>query len=345
MTSPAPDLRARITDPTWFPATFDVAGEAFAMQHLPGEVIAAASFLDQRVIAADAPRQALAWQTAAAAFAPAPRLAWIFHTGFCGSTLLARILQDPPRAMSLREPRALLDLAHAIHHLPEVASHGALAALLGLLARPWQAGGQCLVKPTNHANNLLPHLLRGTTGRAIVLYSSLPEFILSRCSKLPTAERYTRWLAQHLLRSSRLPAALGVAWDHDFHFVEACVLAWHAQMELFADALAADADDRLRSLDFARLRADPDRIAPASADWLGLGGDTAFWQARASAELSRDAKHVERAFDARQRTAERQALRERHRGLLDAALAWSERVIVPLATLPANWKPLLPAHA
>lgn len=343
VSTPWPPQTELAVDPTWFPTSFDIATEEIGFHRLSGDSIAAAAFLDQRTYGTEPPRLRVPWRQLPTAAPSTPPLSWIFHTGFCGSTLLARILQKPPRVMVLREPRVLLDLAHARHRIADAAATGGLTAALSLLARPWVAGGTCLVKPTNQTNNLLPQLLQASNGRAILLYSSLPEFILSRCSKLPAAERFVRWLAQHLLRQSRLADALSVPWNHEFHFIEACVLAWHAQIEIFAAALAVDAADRLRSLDFATLLAAPDRIVPACARWLGLGQDDGFWQARATAEMRRNAKHVDRDFDAGARARERSALRDRHRGLLDAAMNWNEHVVAPVASMPANWKPLLAA--
>lgn len=271
-----------------------------------------------------------------------PDAAFIFHTAFCGSTLLARTLQDPPRITSLREPQILLDIAHAAHAGSPHASMPELDIALSLLARPWAKGGRCLIKPTNQANNLLAGILRVGAGRAILLHSSLREFILSCCKKLPAAETFVRWMAQHFLRGSRLGSALGVAWNQPFHFVEACVLAWHAQIELFAEALAADSSDRLRSLDFAELLADPARMVPACARWLDLGAEDSFWTARAAVEFNRNAKHVDRTWNAERRAAERTMLLQRFGGLLEAALDWSHAVVEPVARQPANWKALRP---
>lgn len=342
MHSTPPDSLDR--DPSWFPAQFDPASDAIGFRRMTVDAIAAASFLARRAVTLDdailrAPRRELEID------ACAPQAAFLFHTAFCGSTLLARTLQDPPRIVSLREPQILLDIAHAAGQAAPGAMDEALRTALGLLARPWTDDGRCLIKPTNQANSLLPAILRLSGGRAILLYSSLPEFILSCCKKLPAAETFVLWMARHFLRGSRLQDALGVRWDQPFHFVEACVLAWHAQIELFADALVADAADRLRSLDFATLLADPPAAVPASARWLGLGADDDFWKARAAVEFSRNAKHVERSYDAARRAEEREALLQRYRGLVEAALAWSRGAIEPVARKPANWKPLLPDRA
>lgn len=148
-------------------------------------------------------------------------------------------------------------------------------------------------------------------------------------------------MAQHLLRGSRLQRALGVRWDHPFHFVEACVLAWHVQLERFHDVLEADTCDRLRTLDFAALLADPTSATKACAHWLELGATQAHWSARVDMEMRHDAKHGERHIEAAQRSAQRQTVRDRFRDVLDAALVWSRDTVEPLAQLPTDWKPLL----
>jgi hypothetical protein len=248
--------------------------------------------------------------------------------------------------MSLREPHALMHLAHAAPGRDHMGIDGPLKAVMQLLARPWTDGGICLVKPTNHVNNLLPAMLRATRGKCLLLYSSLPEFILSCVKKLPGSQKYALWTAQHLLRGSALQNALDVPWDHPFHFVESCVLAWYAQMEIFADALAADSGDRLRTLDLPTLLAAPAQVVPACASWLGLGGDESVWQARAASEFQRHSKHVDRPYNATTRAAERATLSREHSALIDVAVAWAGEVIAPVARTPVMWKPLMdPARA
>ena len=327
------------SDPALFPVDFDVQRGEVGLLPLSSEVVAKASFLDQRGIGDCSHALRKPWQ-ALRTDDERPRLAWLFHTAFCGSTLLSRALQAPPEAVSLREPQALLRFAHAAASVGADAIEPPLHVVVQLLARPWTAGGRVLAKPTNQVNNLLPSLLRLTRGTSILLHSSLPEFITSCCKKLPEAEQFVLWSARHLLRGSRLRQALGVPWDHPFHFVEACVLAWQAQMELYADALANDRDDRLRSLDFAALLAEPPTTVAAAARWLTLGKDDAFWQARAGVEFHRNAKHVERAYDPARRAEERAGLAARYGPLIEAALAWNAEVVAPIASVPSNWKAL-----
>lgn len=330
-------------DPAWLPVHFDATNGELGFVRLSMETMESATFHGRRELQDAGALVRLPWQAAAPA-PTRPRMCLLFHTAFCGSTLLSRILQDSPRVMVIREPSVLLDIAQLTKRIGTQTVEGVLATTLALLARPWTENGTILLKPTNQVNSLLPEILRNADGKAILLYSSLPEFIVSNCTKLPQSETFVRWLAQHFLRGSRLQRALRIPWHQPFHFIEACVLAWHAQMEIYADALAADSEDRLRSLDFATLQCDVMSVVPECARWLGLGADETFWQARAVTECAHDAKHTDRPWDVTRRTADRDALRTRYRALIDAALAWGKGVVEPVARVPVDWKPLLPPH-
>jgi hypothetical protein len=329
----APDLGV-------FPVDYDERRDELLMLPVPAERIADAAFLDQRLGGDWTAAVRLGWREIAIAPVPPPA-ALLFHTAFCGSTLLARTLQLPPQVVALREPQVLNQLASAALRQPRSRIEGPLRAALGLLARPWVSEGRILIKPTNQANNLLPDLLRLTRGKAILLYSSLPEFVISCCKKLPEADRRVRWMAQHLIKDTRLQDALQVPWDHPFHFIESCVLTWYSQVERYAEALADDSEDRLRSLDMQAMLADPMAAVAAAAEWLELGIQASALQARVHEQFQRNAKHPERMFDAAQRAREREQVAARHADILEGAINWARDVVAPCARLPVDWKPLV----
>ena len=326
--------------PTSFPIDFDPQRDEFLMLQVTSDCIADAAFLDKRLGGDWATATRLDWRDVPVS-SQTPGVALLFHTAFCCSTLLARTLQSPLQVIALKEPQVLSRIASAALSQPRSRIEGPLRAALRLLARPWTPGGCCLIKPTNQANNLLPDILRLTSGKAILLYSSLPEFVISCCKKLPEADTRVRWMAQHLLKDSHLQSVLQVPWNHHFHFIEACVLTWHAQIERYADALANDADNRLRSLDMQAMLADPAGLITAAAEWLQLGIDTSELRARVEIEFRRNAKHPDRAFDAVRRAQEKELAMARYAEVLDNALAWAHESVAPFARLPIDWKPLV----
>jgi hypothetical protein len=333
-----------LSDPAMFPVDFNPERGEFLMLPVGADRIAEAAFLDRRLGGDWTTATRLAWHDVPESL-QVPEPALLFHTAFCCSTLLARALQAPPQVVALKEPQVLMQLASAALRQPPAQIEGPLRAALQLLSRPYESGGRALIKPTNQANNLLPDIVRMTGGKAILLYSSLSEFVISCCKKLPEADTRVRWMAQHLLKDTRLQSALGVPWDHDFHFIEACVLAWFAQIERYAEALAADRDDRLRSLDMQTMLSDPSFIVPACANWLELGTDAALLQARVNTEFQRNAKHTDRPYDAARRAEEKAVAMKHYADVLDSALTWAREVVAPIALVPIDWKPLVPAPA
>lgn len=329
-------------NPAYFPLDYRPADDSLAFLPLSQDLIAQASFLDRRLPLSFADARPIS-------VARCPLLdnapALLFHTAFCGSTLLARALQAPPAVMSLREPSALLALAMASLKpdiVPPAQVERAARVVLGLLGRPWVDGGRVLIKPTNQVNRILPLLLRvSPQSRVLLLHSSLEQFLMSCLKKLPAAEQQVRWMAQALLPGTQLAQRLGIPLTHPFNLVESAVLTWHAQMEIYARALSADTDDRLRSIDIDTLLAAPTRSVAAAADHLYLPGAHDGLEARVIDAFSRNAKAQDRAFDSAQRERENALMQQRYGDVIQQAMQWAERVIAPAATLPSMWKPLL----
>jgi hypothetical protein len=324
-----------------FPVDYDLARDAFLMLDLGLDEIGDCAFLDRAAMRTswDAGRW-LARGEAGSSAGASP--AWLFHTAFCGSTLLARVLHAPPAVVALKEPWPLMQLSDASLHLGRERIRPALGAAVALLAEPWAEGGRVLVKPTNSVNRLLPDLLALGEGPALLLHSGLEEFILSCCKKLPAAETRIRWMAQHLILDTRLQRELGIPHTHPFHFLESCVITWYAQMEHYARALAADRGDRLRSLDFRRLLAAPAAGVEAAARHLRMDAALDGLEARVALEFGRNAKATDRHYDADRREKEKRLVRERYAPAVQAALDWAQATVAPCATLPSEWKPLLP---
>lgn len=328
-----------LADPRSFPYDYDDARDEWLVMPLSLEQVGAAPFLDQRM---GVSREAALRVADGDAVVPAsdPPGAYLFHTAFCGSTLLARALHAPPGAVALKEPVVLTTLTRmSLSASPR--TDAVLRRALPLLGRPWTPGGVVLVKPTNLVNRLMPAILaQAPKARAVLLYASLREFLLSCFKKLPQAEIAVRWMAQALIRDTQLQRRLGLRGDEPYNLVESCVLTYYAQLELYADVLEADRGDRLRTLDMAEMLAAPAAAVAACARWLSLPAALEGLELRVAAEFARDSKKSARDFDAAQREREKAQMQERYGAVIEQALAWSRDVIEPHARVPGEWKPL-----
>jgi hypothetical protein len=181
-------------------------------------------FLDQRI----SPAGPGVMRVPVAALAEAPPalpINWIFHVAHCGSTLLARALDELGGGLVLREPLALRQLAL----LPEPGA--LLAPTLALLSRRYPGAGPTLIKANVPVNFMLPELVKADPqARAVFLYSGLTDY----CVAILRSDNHRAWLrgVTALLRGT-------FAADLPQSDAELAALLWAAQLRLFAGAIAA----------------------------------------------------------------------------------------------------------
>jgi hypothetical protein len=267
---------------------------------------------------------------------PAP-LHFIFHSAYCCSTLLAAALDLPGLSTSYKEPQLLNDM---VGWRLRGAQPQALTAVLGdaltLLARPFEPGEACVVKPSNVVNGLIgPMLGMRLQARAIFLHAPLRSFITSIARKGMDGRLWVRELLSRQLTEGWVD--LGFApRDYLLHTdLQAAAVGWLAQQRLFAE-IARRNPDRVRTLDSETLVRQPDRVLAATAKLFGLALDDDKLRTAIDAHFTRNAKDGSR-FEPGQRDADRQAGEALHADEIEKVTIWAEAVAaqanVPL-TLP-----------
>ena len=165
---------------------------------------------------------------------------FVFHTAFCGSTLLTRLLDRAGAVLALREPQCLIDLADW-HAAGVDAQFGpALELAAALLRRRWQPGEAVVVKPTNWCNNLVPALLApGRDVRAVFVTMDLPAFLRAVFRGGSERLAMTARTAVHLAQgddSAQLAAILGSGAPQFDTLAIVAAFAHHLQTRMFAEA-------------------------------------------------------------------------------------------------------------
>ena len=274
-----------LRDPDYFPDRIDPASGLMRFVATSRGVLDHSSFLDGRsalgVTAFVAPIE----EVAALAPAAADPVRWIFHTAFCGSTLLSRMCGVPGKVLCLREPQALVDLDSWRTGLGDGdrALYAALAsAVVGQMAKARAPGEALLIKPSNWVNGALDDFLAPARGdRAMVLSSDPAAFLVAVLRGGRPRIEYTLRLADHLLQSrpALRDAAVRLLPQTGEPMVRAlrlALLAHWAQLCLFAARFRAPGEDlHAARLDYDRLAAEgEDALAFASARLsLGLAPD------------------------------------------------------------------------
>jgi hypothetical protein len=317
-----------LADARWFAADLHVPDRRFGLLHIDDGVIARSSFLDNRIEAPLADATPCPVATCAAADLPRAPIAWLFHTSFCASTLLARALHVAPFAIALKEPfvlRRLSDARHAGRSLD-----GLIDPTVRLLSRPWHPGGAVVLKPTHVALNLAPDLLAASPdSRAVVLTCSLEDFLISNLKKSPDSQAKIPTLAERMIVAANLHARLPAAALQPPDVLCAAGLQWAATRELVLDAAAAAGPDRLRVLDMQPLLDDLPRAVAGCARWLRLAIPSDALAAHAAAEGARNAKAPDVAYGAERRAYEASLVVQHYGDPIRRAVAWTRATVFP----------------
>jgi len=200
------------------------------------------------------PASAIAPYAEQAAEAP---LHFIFHTAFCGSTLMVKALEIPGRSHGLKEPDVLINVANRLIRSDDSANRERLRLVLRLLARPFRAGESIVVKPSNTANRLaLPALEARKDSRAILLHSDLRSLLRSILKR----GVWGRIWGRRLFRSVASWSSLDFGYSEEETFVltdlQALGLAWLMQMHHFRE-VAEQMGERVQLIDSASFLASP----------------------------------------------------------------------------------------
>jgi hypothetical protein len=322
--------------PDWLAHRYDPGADAVHFIQVDRETRARIPFLTDADIG-ERPPHILRRADAPVTSGTAP-VRYIFHSAFCCSTLLANAYDRPGLAFTLKEPTILQDLVGWRHQGAAPAQIGAvLGDAVRLLARPFEQGEACVIKPSNVVNGFAPALIGGRDEvKALLLYAPLRIYMGSIARKGLTGRLWVRDLLAKQLQEQFVDLGF-TAQDHFRQTdLQVAAVGWLAQHALFAK-LAAAMPDRVRTLDSEVLLARPDE-ALATLDALFGVSDTAAGRAAVIARIfSRNSK-TGGAFDATSRRADQDASLSAYRDEIDKVVIWAEKVAEGVGiptTLPA----------
>jgi hypothetical protein len=313
-----------VADPRWFAYRYDVQRDELQFAWLPREVHRSISFLSDPEPAA-APRRIIPRQFVADLTSEQGPLHLILHSGLCGSTLLARALDQEGVVLALKEPPILTDLVrHRLSGAPNVTPGKLLGQVGGLLARPLAAGEAVVIKMSSVGNLFGPEILaQRPTSRALCLHAPLGIFLASLARKGLGGRASARKLFIGLRNSGM--AELGFSEKELFEQADLQLGAdaWLAIHRILAGTAAQFGPERVRSADSERLTADPATVLPALAEHFRLDLDVASIM---EGQVFRSHAKSGEAFDARRRKDELSAATAAHREELETVEAWARKV-------------------
>jgi hypothetical protein len=327
------DGYAYVGDPTWLPHDYDPFRDTLIFARLPREAQRALPFIDPRFVKRDLESQPVPISDLPADLIreEAGPLHFIFHTGFCCSTLLTRALDIPGVSMGLKEPGVLSSFADYWSNSRRAA--GALEALsitLDLLSRPLARGETQIVKPSTTANHIIPQLLHARQdAKAVLLFSSLDTFLRAIARRGLEGRIFARQLFRQFAPVNPLEASVN---DDDalLHSdLQIAAQAWLMQASFMEQLAKRFGTNRVRVLNSESVLADPAGTLMQVGAFFDLDMSPEIAQAIAQGSVFQEhAKELGRPFNA---TAHREQYDEAgraHRDELMMAKNWARALAI-----------------
>lgn len=331
------DLDQIRDSPLWHFHDYDLALSNFWLVRVDRALFRHASFLDERISRHAPTRVRYQLQHLSTLF-PATNgqrspIAFIFHIGHCGSTLLSRALAVAERILPVREPLCVRSLANDERELNRPTSllsvaqwRGLLTSTLDALARKFHEEDLNLIKATSTCNNLLAAVLsEDAKTRILLLFVPLRSYLAGMLGKPEPPPDLRRQAKTRMLDWMRIPESTPLEL-YRLDDPQLAALAWMGGMYSFAEALESY-PDRLLLVDFEKVLIDPVTRLREVAEHLCLGAVTTEIVTgfpRVSASYAKQ-PGVSYTPDTRARILQ-QAHRERAAEIL-TAMKWAERLI------------------
>lgn len=315
------------------------------------ERLASASFLDGREDFSTGEPFAVALDDLTAQMNPVPGPdRYIFHTAFCGSTLLSRLIEGETPV--LREPQILVDIASRRATAdragaPDPAVPAALDLARALLRRPWARGQPVIVKPTNWINNILPDLT-DDPGAMQPLFMTINRDAFVRAvfrggsDRLAFAARASVHLSSRQQKHAELVAlALGRETDEQGKLAALAIVTHHIQIDGFRAVAARGGWDARHWLAMDDLLANPFAAAARAANALALDIPDAVLERNCARWAGRHAKQPDADYSRGAEKVADEKVAADHRRVIEDALAWAEDALGPYQGPFARSQPVI----
>lgn len=320
------------TSPSWFPHIADLANDVLWFSQMSREDFRAASFLDQRVLTPQIPRQQIAWDALLnVTISPAAPPNWIFHIGHVGSTLISRLLGESDKILSLREPQILRDLAGVAENVDQPWSRWTAdtyaqrqAQTVSLLGRTFASDQRSLIKASSFVSTIADHLIGDA--KAMFLFVS-PKAYIETILAGPASLQETRFMAPDRARRlfdnlEDVPFKLA-----DCNVIELIAASWLCEMTTLVSAARKFGPEQILWLDFDQFLVDPTQAIVDISGFLDANIDPQLAGNLANGPIMRTySKAPEHAYGTDLRRQLLQQSASQYGPAISQALNWIEKL-------------------
>ena len=266
----------------------------------------------------------------AAALSPSDVVAapvhFIFHSAFCASTWLLRVLEQAGTS-ALSEPQILNDLIGALRRgKPGADIARVLDIALALSARPEPPGQAVVIKPSNLVNHLAKAMMAlRPDSKAVFLFAPLDIFLASVARKGLWCRLWVRELLGYQLDLGMIDMGFSTRDYLGMSDLQVAALGWMTQFQLF-ETLETASQGRLLRVDSEMLTQQPEISLERICGHFGIALEAeAFEQLLHSPVVNRHSKFGH-SFSADDRLAERRQTLAAHGDEIEKVAHWAREV-------------------
>ena len=195
----------------------------------------------------------------------------IFHTAFCGSTLMSQALDAMYNCLSLKEPDTLNNLLFFLRGNGDPEKKEIwFNNILYLLSRSYHQEQSVVVKANDYANPLISKVLEWENRIPVLfMYTPLGEFLVG-CLKADNRKEWIRGRYQSILPTAADLINMDEAPEvNDDDFDKMAAMYWSYNIALYNRAYEVGSE-KLRSLDFNDMLTAPLASVEACSQFFGL---------------------------------------------------------------------------
>jgi hypothetical protein len=328
--------------PEWFPDAIYVDRGLLDCYRVDRRLLTDSPFLDQRMTAHALGREQARFSHAElaplAATARTGDIGFIFHTSFCRSTLMAQALHVDGLSFTLKEPSILLSLAESIRYTQALRDpekiRVVLPAMLQLVTGLVAPHEKTIIKPTNFANNLLPHVAE-TGARILLMYSDLRSYLVSILKYGEQGRAFTRQLYVRLIQDCDEFARSDPRKTLLLTDLQIAALVWQQQMSLFTRVLESAPDGQVYTLASDDFGAHQQAVLAEVFRFFSIPVTDAQLQQVLAGPVFQQHSKSGQSIDNQQIQRKSREIAERHQEELDSTLQWAQTtVLASRATVP-----------
>ena len=312
-----------LSDARWFPLRFDPRQDAFHFAWVPADVHTEVAFLSTLRPTGDQLRILPRAAVANAAFTEGP-LHFILHSGFGGSTLLARALAQPGVVTTFKEPPILTDVIAFGLQAPAHQAAALCEQVARLLSRPLAPDEAVVIKMSSIGNGLVSAMAADRLGSQILCLRAALESMLASLARGGLEGRIN---ARKFLIGLRNSGFAELGYDANDLLQQSDLqlgaLSWLAIQRLIQEAATRFGSKRVRSITSDQLLDEPDAALHAISAHFGIELDVP--QRLHSGIFNRHAKNG-RPFDNRERKKRLAETMEIYANEIEPIIAWAKKV-------------------